>query len=230
MVAYSVLPKGEVEPDGYGLYSYILLGSRPNDSHNSVRRQRYMAAVDALLRMESVEDALRVASPAELNAIFMPVLEWPIRPEDPTCPVAKTLGTPHPIVDCLYDYPQSQKLLTVLNGPHLDGPYILSTTNPLTRLDTLPDHYLYQDLSSVPPKMISLWVREFIRQAQQPKFWEKRSKEQFVLSLRTAIAIGAEELPNIEALISWAISPATPSKNLQIPVTPKLNLNPPPFQ
>lgn len=209
MATYGVLEKGSVEKSGYGLYSYILFGSRPNDSANSARRQRYMAAIDALLRMEPIEAAVLVASPTELNVVFLPVLEPPVRWDDATCQVAKTLGIPYKIVECRYDYARSQKFLSVLNGSHLDGPYIISTMVPLSSLDTLPEHYLYQDLSSVPSRMVSMWVREFISQAQQPKFWETRTKEQFVLSLRTVIAIGAEELPNLEALISWTLGPTT---------------------
>jgi len=100
-----------------------------------------------------------------------------------------------------YDFARAQVFLQRLSGPHADGPYIVSTPQPLSQYSRLPDERLYQDLSTVPPRLVRLWIREFILQARQERFWVVRGREQFVIRLRTTLGQGADVLPEVDSAI-----------------------------
>jgi len=88
-----------------------------------------------------------------------------------------------------YNYARARSLLKALpNGPHSLGPYFVSTSKPLSGIESISEHYLYQDLSTVPPAIIEPWVREFISQASHEQFWEARNVAQFALKLRKNLA------------------------------------------
>jgi hypothetical protein len=106
-----------------------------------------------------------------------------------------------------YDYARSRSLLRAVPGHRRDGPYIVSVLKPLSRTTTLSGQYLDQDLSAVPPHLVTAWVREFLNQAAQERFWEARTVQRFALRLRTTIAIAAVGLPEVkdglDRWISW---------------------------
>jgi hypothetical protein len=88
-----------------------------------------------------------------------------------------------------YNYARARALLNAVpGGPHSSGPYFVSTIKPLSGIPSISENYLYQDLSSVPPSIIEPWVREFITQAGQERFWESRNVAQFALTLRKSLA------------------------------------------
>ena len=105
-----------------------------------------------------------------------------------------------------YVYACAQVLLSSLTEAHREGPYIISTTAPLSGLSKLPLQYLFQDLSSVPPQLISLWIKEFIKQAGEREFWKTRTKEEFVLRLRTSIGVMANQVPDFANSITWTFA------------------------
>ena len=95
-------------------------------------------------------------------------------------------------------------------APPRDGPYIISTLNPLGSCEPFPQRYLLQDLSLVPydhPALIYAWVQEFLERASQPHRWEEMSAKQFAMKLRQAITIVATDVPEIrnalESRITW---------------------------
>jgi hypothetical protein len=51
--------------------------------------------------------------------------------------------------------------------------------------------------------MVPLWIKQFMVQAQEPDFWKVRTKDQFVLRLRTAIAVAGHQLPDLSQAIRW---------------------------
>jgi hypothetical protein len=52
--------------------------------------------------------------------------------------------------------------------------------------------------------IISWWVREFLNQAAQERYWEPRTAELFALKIRTTIGVLAEGLPDVQkALTDW---------------------------
>jgi len=88
-----------------------------------------------------------------------------------------------------YNFSRARAFLnSIPGGSHLDGPYFVSTLKPLTGITSVTEHYLFQDLSSVPADIITPWIKEFIDQAAREEFWEARNASRFTLKLRNAIA------------------------------------------
>jgi hypothetical protein len=81
-------------------------------------------------------------------------------------------------------------------------------------MDRITEQYLFQDLSSVPADIVVPWVKEFIGQAAQERFWEARNAAQFTLKLRQSVALLAtgssdakrpwpQAKKELESLIEW---------------------------
>jgi hypothetical protein len=196
--------KGQKEASGYGLYSYLLLGSRPTDSS----RERYVAAIKAYLTgMEDVTKLKDYVPTAKLNVAYLPI---------------ESAAPPDATAEWLvehYDYARARAMLQVLPGNLTDGPYIVSTLKPLA-FDSPPSQYLFQNLSTVPTKpgdLVSWWVREFLNQAAQERFWEPKTTELLVLKMRTTIAALAIVLPDVQKSVgdwvSWTTSTAGTSSH-----------------
>lgn len=185
----SFLVGSEPEVQGYGLYSYLLFGSPPDDTS----RERYTKAVEAyLLLIPDIKSLEKYLQPRELNVTYLPVDDTP-----PTTVLAGWV-LEH------YNYARGRALLRTLPGNHRDGPYIVSVLKPLSGTSSLAGQYLYQDLSSVPPQLASAWVKEFLNQAAQERFWEASSAEELVLKMRTTIGILAMGLPDVrKGLDQW---------------------------
>lgn len=183
----SFLEKNAKEAEGYGLYSYLLFGSRPTSEKI---RERYVKAVEAFLTFESVKSLEDQGIPRKkLNISYIPIAA--------PLPAAIAQKDMAPWIVDNYNYAKAQSLLALFRGNHFAGPYIISTLDPLGILDTEPERYLYQNLSTVPPHVISLWVSEFRSQAAQERFWEENSMKQFALGLRTKLAIAADGMEEI---------------------------------
>jgi hypothetical protein len=189
----SLLVKGKKEVAGYGLYSYLLLGSRPVDSS----RERCLTAVRAYLAgMEDVTKLQDYIPAPKLNVAYLPI-ETPA-PADVT---AEWL-LEH------YDFARAAALLQALPGDLTEGPYIVSVLKPLA-LDNRPSQYLFQNLSGVPAKssdLVSWWIREFLHQAAQEHFWEPKTAELLVVKLRTTIAVLAIGLPDVQKAVAGWVS------------------------
>jgi hypothetical protein len=103
-----------------------------------------------------------------------------------------------------YDFARARMLLQSLPGTH--SPYIISSYKPLSSASRLSGQYLYQDLSSVPPHIVTLWVKEFLTQAEQDQFWEERTAMQCVLKVRKVIEIAAEGYPEVKKSLSTILT------------------------
>lgn len=174
----------QTEAPGYGLYSYLLFGSPPN---NDIIRQRYLQAIiDYRNIIVNIAELRKYFSPHELNITYLPLNLPP--PSDPTAEW---------ILDH-YNYARARSLLRTLRGSLRDGPYIISTLKPLNTFKTSPDKYLFQDMSSVPPHLISAWVKEFINQAAKERYWEEATARRLVLALRDTIGIISSGVPEVQ--------------------------------
>jgi hypothetical protein len=237
ITASSFLLPDQDEAPGYGLYSYVLFGARA-ESLDSPRWRRYFQTILAFFNLPSAAQAGKYTLPASLNLTFFPITcsraELPKSEYQPILfqfdpkrveahaqehraggkPFAghgqSNIDTACTLVSS-YDYSRAQRLLAMLPGSHLEGPYIISTTQPLSKTGALPAQYLYQDLSSVPPELVGLWFKEFMAQSQDAEFWKTRTKEQFVLRLRTVIGIASQQVPDFGNTITWAFI-TTPRK------------------
>jgi len=189
---WALLQAGRSEAPGYGLYSYLLVGAPPTDA----TRERYLAAIDAYWRLvPEIAGLERYVAPAQLNIAYLPV----------TGPPPQTVSTEWLLAQ--HDYARSRALLRLLPGAHRDGPYILSVLERLGAPGTgssLAGPYLFQDLSSVPTNLAAAWVRQFLNQAAQERFWETRTGERLALKLRLTIGVMGAGLPEIrKALDTW---------------------------
>lgn len=181
----SFLIKDKNEVKGYGLYSYLLLGAPPTASN----RERYVRTIETFLstivEIIALEDYIKRS---QLNVTYLPVVDVP---------------TPKPSADWIlehYDYARARSLLNLLPGNSREGPYFISVLKPLEWDAGAPSQYLFQDMSAVPANtdLISWWVREFLNQAAQERFWEARTAGSLVLKLRTTIAALAIGLPDVK--------------------------------
>lgn len=192
ITARDFLLEGAPEAPGYGLYSYILLGSRPRDN-TSEQYRRYEQAIAAYLDIETAANVERYTEKAQINITYLPIRTAPAEPVTRDTALAA------------YDYARSQRILSLVSGRAVEGPYIVSARIPLTDARALPAEYLFQDLSTVPPNVVGLWVRQFKAQAAQERFWETQTKDQFVLSLRAYIARGGEQVSQIGTAVAALI-------------------------
>jgi hypothetical protein len=189
---WSFLYQGEAEQEGYGLYSYLLFGSPPSGA----ARDRYLKAIEAYVELVPDIRSLEayIARP-DLNVLYLPIEVPPWSAISPEWLLEQ------------YDYARARFLLRALPGTHRDGPYIVSALKPISGTGTLSGQYLYQDLSTIPPHLVSVWVKEFLNQAAQERFWEERTTEQFALKLRRTVGTLALGLPDVlkasETWIAW---------------------------
>jgi hypothetical protein len=184
---HDLLVKNTPETPGYGLYSYVLFSAAPDDES----RLRYLQLLLAVLaQAPSIEDLGVYYDAAQLNVTYIPVVSG---------------GQPPVSAQWLldnYDYAHARFLLHAVPGNLSRGPYLVSSLQPLSKTTSGP--YLVQDLSSVPPHLVSLWTSEFLNQAAQEHFWEQNTGTMLALRLRTAIGIMAEGLPDVrKSLDSW---------------------------
>jgi hypothetical protein len=219
------------ERPGYGLYSYLLFGSRP-ETLSSVRWQRFEQTIAAFLDIPSAAEVAQYVDADRMNISFLPVIvsqrELPLAAQprvfhfDPERLAShatehQALGRAVPtgsdtacILVSNYDYARAQVLLSIFVEPHQEGPYIVSVGQPLSQAHTPPQQYLYQDLSSVPPDLIRLWVNEFIAQSREQEFWKTRTKEQFILRLRTTIGAASSQVTDFAGAIKWTFATLAP--------------------
>jgi len=171
-----LLPGARDEPN-FGLYSYVLWAEPPS----AARAPAFLKTIESI-----VETTVKVPnegsrSTRSLNVITFPVTEPPY-----------VGGKPKKIAADMfehYDTTRGAQFLQLLsNRPLTRGPYICSTTSPLTSATNL-DHYLFQDLSVVEPEAIPTYIRTFKEQAAKTEFWVPDRMEQFADGLRNALAV-----------------------------------------
>ena len=196
----SFLLSNEAETTGYGLYSYLLFGSRPS----AASRERYLKAVEEFLRFPDITryDVFNIPH-RTLNITYLPLNTFPDAAALDQL-ADEQYGRVAEWALKQYDYERARVLLKGIAGSLRDGPYFLSVLKPPSWNNPPARPYLYQDLSAVPPHLASLWAKEFLNQAAQEQFWQARTAAQLALKLRTSIAILATGLPEVRnALNDW---------------------------
>lgn len=188
---HGLLVRDHAEPGGYGLYSYILLGTDPSGES----RERARSVIAAFLTLApALADLESLLGRAPLNAALLPIEASP--PADPT---AEWL-LEH------YDFARARAILSGLEGTLRRGPYIVSTKAPATPGEPLARPLLIQDLSTVPPHLVSLWYTAFLNRAAQERFWEQDRLEALALETRTLIGVLAAGLPNVRSAVDDWVS------------------------
>jgi hypothetical protein len=198
----SILLPDQEEDKGYGLYSYLLLGSETDDTNH----RRYLNAIIQYLKFPSVKKLERYGlQPEELNITYLPLerqLEQNLLRELQTRDYDKYTEIAEWILRH-YDYARARTLLRTLPGNNLAGPYIISFLKPLGKNVLVPP-YLYVNISEVPPDLVKTWMKYFQNQAAQERYWDEEVCRRLVLKLRTSIGVAADGLPDvIKALEDW---------------------------
>ncbi len=168
---WAFLRHGEKEKSGYGLYSYILFGSRPADYNE---RARYKKTIESYVpRLDSIVNLQQAGIPThQLNITYLPVTTISHGSNYSDLP-GKRKHSRNGSVERLfehYDYARARSILRHLTGDLRDGPYIMTFFKPISGTSQNLDKYLFQDLSTVPPKVIKDYAREFLNQSAQERF------------------------------------------------------------
>ena len=190
-----VLFPGEMERPGHPLYSYLLFAGASDGGREE--RERFGAAIKAYVGQFRSADALESSGAArrEINIFYAPMKSIF---EDTTPQNMRThFGQRSPeeqvtLLLNLYDYARAEVLIGRMRFSG-DGPYIVSVLRPLSQEAVAADEaFLVQDLSSVPPELVALWVDEFKRQVLNEAARSPEHLRRFALHLRTRIAVLAE--------------------------------------
>jgi hypothetical protein len=196
---FSALVGQEAEMQGYGLYSYLLFGSQPSDDE---ARERCVAALISISSLPSTRKMRRSFSREALNITYVPLTKSVDITSHPTD--RKTAL----IMLNAYNYPRGRSLIDKIDPTLRSGPYIISVLKPLTLTAGVPDKFLFQDLSSVTPRVVSSWVTIFQSEVAKEEFWEPENGRRFASELRSVIDVVAHQImpnmpPKIAAWIGW---------------------------
>lgn len=191
----SLLFPGEEERAGHPLYSYLLFsGAREGDREE---RLRFRAAIEAFVGQIRSTENLEEAGAAreEINIFYAPMRAYFIDTTPKNLRLHFAQRSPEKQVTLLLEH-YDQARADVLKGRLQlsgNGPFIVSVLRPLTREAVRRDEaFLVQDLSSVPPDLVALWVEEFKRQVVQEATETPEHLRRLALNLRTRIAVLAE--------------------------------------
>jgi hypothetical protein len=192
----ALLLPGKKEGDKFGLYSYLLLGSKPN----SANRERYAAFLKAFTDTVVPYDRLSEQLPsAQINITYMPVRD--------DLSASQQSAANFKIEDWLldhYDYARAKRLLESIPGTSGDGPFIVSANHPVPESGAAPDKYLLENLNTVPVSIVKFWVDQFRIQTSQER-WDQAGLRGVALRVRTAIEIASIAYPEIRTSIATLI-------------------------
>ncbi|MBV9158690.1 MAG: hypothetical protein JO097_20690 [Acidobacteriaceae bacterium] len=192
----ALLVSGHKELEGYGLYSYMLLGATPSAAERERFHTFIQVYLDKILKIKAVEGEI---DSSKLNVTFMPVDSEPgqeVKPEK----------LPDWILDH-YDFRRAQAILRRVPGNHGDGPYIFSSFHPVDfSASSVTKPYLLDDLSHAPPSVVGFFVDQFLAQTSQARFDQVSKIDEVAVTLREAIAYAAKAIPNASnAAAAWIV-------------------------
>jgi hypothetical protein len=195
--ARSLLIRDEYEERGFGLYSYLLFGSRPTaDTKN-----RYLELVRTIIqRAERTTDMTAVGYPkSELNVFYFPVMRKPRR----TATVDETAEW----IVAYYDYARARRILDLIDLPmHGDGPYLLASLLPLSR-GIVSNVAIMEDLTFATDATAPLWARRFVDVSCTPQLWNQRSLSFAALRIRDLVSLAAVAsqpvVRAVDVIVAW---------------------------
>lgn len=195
----------QTEDARYGLRSYILFGAPPSTDE---QRERYLNMVEEYLKFPSSETLERYYQSANLplDALNVTYLPLKSKPSQDTMDSLKSADAARKVAEDLlrrYDYERAVVILGELEGEHHQGPYVISYP---THGGPIDQPYIFQDLSWVPPELITLWVREFLNQAAQERDWSKAKTASFVLKMRTIITVCGQGYDVVQKSVDRLVS------------------------
>ncbi len=192
----ALLIENTSERPGYGLYSYILL-SKASDPINN---DKYLALIESYLnKIPETEKTEHYISRKQINIIYLPLTA-----ESPNGFKNFNIQQKCNWILDNYDFVRAGYYLSKFTDEQIgNGPYIVSYMKPLSSDSAITNKYLIQDLSYVHPRIVSLWVDEFLKQSSKTKYWDKENLNKFADVLRNSIAIGADGLKEVSESLEW---------------------------
>jgi hypothetical protein len=164
----------------YGAYTYVLLPGPPPDTSS---RERYLAVLAAWQKLVPAIGKLEnYYKKTQLNVTFVPVT---------------TTNKPQETGEWLlssYDYVRAALILHKFPAELQRGPYLVTSTVPLTYGAPINRETLVQNLSGVPATMAGYWVESFLRQAAHDRFWLAPARVSFALRMRTLLETTGESI------------------------------------
>ncbi|MEP7001904.1 MAG: hypothetical protein ABI969_15560 [bacterium] len=189
------LATGAHEEQGYGAYTYLLLGAPAADAAHKARHRSAIARYLQVAQDIASYDA--GVSRARLNVNYLP-LDMPFKwSRDPALADS---------VLAHYQYATAQTLLSSLEGAHLGGPYLVTVPAPLSTTAPTAGKLIVHDLSRITSDaLVPVWVDAFLAQSTQLQWSEPGAWTQFPLRLRTAIGAVALGIPPVKAAMKdWS--------------------------
>ena len=186
------LLSGKKEPEGYGLYSYILFGTPPRDDNE---RERYLKGLEAYLQvMQPIEELERYRDPHQLNITLVPLkaaidLNRSFVKPDQARELAEKLLE-------IYDYSRAQVLLSDFGlNATTSGPVLVSKR--LLTKASQADRTVF-DMSRVESTLVWQWTKAFCNIATQEISWTEATLRRFALNVRNVIAVAANITPQVK--------------------------------
>ncbi|WP_324680939.1 hypothetical protein [Hymenobacter sp. GOD-10R] len=209
LLARSWLEGQRPEERGFGLYSYLLFRVPPSQAN----KERYRLAIQEYLRSITQVNVLQVYEPdrSKLNVAYLPVVKptQGLRTSYLQTNATTNINelTPDQIDDDFvqnrYNYPRAMVYLSKMPEITGDGPFIICSRKPLSQW-TQQDDAIVQNMSTVPPRLINLWINEYITQCTQQRLWQDNTLSLLPLRIRTGVSLLAEGMPDVKAALeSW---------------------------
>jgi hypothetical protein len=170
-VVRDTLPRGDTERQGYGAYSYILFRRQPWDTRGQVLMRAY-------LRHPQVVNEISL-NIEERNITYVPVDREP------------PLDTPDD-ANWFAEHYDVTRAETMLKSQELDGPgpYVVTSTRPLTGVTQPAAGASILDLSEVTNDEVALWIEHFVSVSDHPGTWLPTGADQLALRVHESLAAG----------------------------------------
>lgn len=183
------------EPQGYGLFSYLLLETPPRDEQE---RERYIKAIESyLLILDPIAEMEQYRSRRQLNITMVPIKRNVDLPPDLSDP-AKARKAAQKVL-AAYDYPRAKILLADIGVQAVrGGPYLVSRLPATADKEAAP---MFFDLGHVTPKLVWDWVKAFCTLAAQERSWSEVTITKLALNIRNVVAVSAREVGDLEEYI-----------------------------
>src|SRR5262245_57401663 len=184
-------------PQGYGLYTYLLLRTAPKDE---AERGRYLRALEAYLRiLQPMEELEKYQRSSRLNRMLIPAERAIELPADVAEP--KRAAQTAESVLSVYDYTTAMLLVRGLDRDLTrGGPYVISSMSGATSAT-----HLFLDMSHVAPSLIWEWIKTFCWLAAKPRTWSEVALQKLAVDTRNAIAIAARDAPDVVGTLQQRI-------------------------
>jgi hypothetical protein len=169
------------EPEGYGLYTYVLFGVPPRDD---TERERYLKVLESyLLVVRPIEQIEQYRTKDKLNITLIPLLKAPVV-------VERNLAGPKEARELainlleIYNYARAQAILADFGAStNTSGPYLASKRGLAKGSDRL-----WQDISHVYPDLVRRWTETFLILATQESSWTSQTLQILRLNMLNVIA------------------------------------------